>query len=200
MEIFLLRHGLSTSNEKRLVCGASDYPLSDIGKKQAQQICQHLSQFKFTHIYSSPLKRALQTIEQLESQIEVKIQPELIELDTGKVSHLSVDELWLKEPRYKYQGLNPNLKYPDGESLQDMLERVWNWYEKYLRKWSHDDSILIAGHEGTVCGILHKLLDIDISHYPTFIIGNCDYVHININADGQIRYRFVPFKNNEREL
>jgi broad specificity phosphatase PhoE len=191
MDIYLLRHGLSTSNELRLVCGAADYPLSEVGKIQAQNICAHLMNIKFTKIYSSPLMRALQTIEHLRTSIQVSIEPELIELDTGEVSHISVDELWAREPRYRYQGLNPFLRYPGGECLDDMLTRIRDWYQRRLDEWTDDDVILIAGHEGTVCGILHHLLDIEVRHYPTFNVGNCDYVHISINEDEQVRYRFI---------
>jgi len=192
MNLYLLRHGLSTSNEKRLVCGAADYPLSEKGKSQAERVCAYLSVIPFTRIYSSPLSRALQTIEKLQRQAEIIIAPDLIELDTGEVSHISVDDLWAQEPRYRYQGLNPTLRYPSGESLNDMLARVAGWFDSAMRTWTQSDKVLVAGHEGTVCGILHKLLALDISHYPTFLIGNCDHVHIEINQDGQVRYRFVP--------
>lgn len=195
MDIYLLRHGLSVSNERRLVCGAADYPLSKIGLMQAERVCEHLSDIAFTRIYSSPLSRALKTVEKLQRQVEISIATELIELDTGEVSHLSVDQLWAQEPRYRYQGLNPNLKYPSGECLHDMLARVADWFDSAMRTWVDNDTVLIAGHEGTVCGILHKLLSLNITNYPTFLIGNCDYVHVEINQDGQVRYRFVPFSS-----
>lgn len=195
MDIYLLRHGLSVSNEQRLVCGAADYPLSDIGKMQAERVSAHLSKVKFTKIYSSPLSRALQTIERLERQVDISVSSELIELNTGEVSHICVDELWAREPRYRYQGLNSRLHYPGGECLHDMLVRVGGWYEKSALSWSQDDIVLIAGHEGTVCGVLHWMLGLEISHYPTFLIGNCDYVHVTINEDAQVRYRFVPLSS-----
>lgn len=195
MDIYLLRHGLSTSNEQRLVCGAADYPLSAVGFDQAERVCASLNDIPFTRIYSSPLSRALQTIKPLRRQVEIAIEPELIELDTGVASHLCVDDLWVQEPRYRYQGLNPELHYPGGECLNDMLSRVGRWYMRRVQEWSPDDVVLIAGHEGTVCGILHYLLKLDIVHYPTFLIGNCDYVHIVVAADGQARYRFVPLSS-----
>jgi broad specificity phosphatase PhoE len=195
MEIYLLRHAVSTSNEKKLVCGASDFPLSENGYKQASCICTFLNEIKFTRIYSSPLKRALQTIEKLKSNIKIKIDPELIELDTGKYSHLSVDELFKLDQRYRYQGLNPKLRYPGGECLEDMIIRLRSWYQMRLPDWEKDDVILVSGHEGTVCGLLHHLLQLNLSHYPTFIIGNCDYVKITINEDDQIRYRFFSLEN-----
>lgn len=190
MDIYLLRHGRSTANEARLVCGASDYPLSEQGLLQAADICQRLKDIPFTRIYSSPLSRATQTIAPLDTGLDIKLVPELVEVDTGSVSHITVDELWEWDSRYKYQGLNAELRYPQGECLGDMLRRVARWYSKESECWNADECVLISGHEGTVCGVLHFLLDLEIRNYPTFVIGNCEYVHISINQDKQLRYRF----------
>lgn len=199
MNIYLLRHGISEANEKRLVCGASDYPLSTRGLAQAEAICEQLNTLNYTRIYCSPLQRAKQTIEHLKNKNSTIIVPELVELDTGDVSHITVDELYSHSPEYRYQGLSPNLRYPRGESLNEMLTRVIGWYEIEKIKWTDSDSVLIAGHEGTVCAILHNLLKLDVSHYPTFSIGNCDRVHINI-ADNQMRIRFVNFNDPTVEI
>lgn len=195
MNIYLLRHGISVSNEKRIVCGASDYPLSERGLAQAAAVCAELDKLTFSRVYCSPLQRARQTIAHLKQQIAIESVPALVELDTGEVSHITVDELYAHSPRYEYQGLSPDLKYPAGECLNDMLGRVIGWFIDEKKKWADGDTILIAGHEGTVCAILHHLLELGISHYPTFSVGNCDYVHIRVAADGQTRYRFVSFND-----
>lgn len=201
MEIYLLRHGASTANEKRIVCGASDYPLSEIGKGQAQRVCHHLRMVNFTKIYCSPLSRAVDTIAHLSLGINAFIESELVELNTGTVSHITIDELWENESRYRYQGLNADFHYPEGECLNDMLTRVGDWFENKFREWSDSDVILISGHEGTVCGILHRLLKLELKNYPTFSIGNCDYVKLVINnQDDQIRYSFVPLASTEALL
>jgi broad specificity phosphatase PhoE len=193
MNIYLLRHGISVSNEKRIVCGASDYPLSTRGLAQAVAVCAELDKQTFSRIYCSPLQRAQQTIAHLIQQLVVTSVPALVELDTGDVSHITVAELYAHSPRYQYQGLSPDLKYPGGECLNDMMARVTGWFDQEKKNWADDENILIAGHEGTVCALLHSLLDLDISNYPTFAIGNCDYVHIHVALDGQTRYRFVNF-------
>lgn len=193
MEIYLLRHGTSLSNEQRLVCGASDYPLSDYGIDQSEKVCKILSKIAFSKIYSSPLSRAIKTIEKLNRSVNVTITEEITELNTGDFSHISVDQLWANYPRYRYQGLNPNLKYPNGECLNDMLYRIKSWFEKERINWKMEEKILIVGHEGTICGILHHILSLPIDNYPTFVIGNCDYVQISINSDFQIRHKFFPF-------
>jgi broad specificity phosphatase PhoE len=193
MNIYLLRHGISVSNEQRIVCGASDYPLSTRGIAQAVAVCAELDKLTFSRVYCSPLQRAQQTIAHLKQKIAVTSVPALIELDTGDVSHITVAELYAHSPQYQYQGLSPDLRYPGGECLNDMMARVTGWFELAKQNWAADESVLIAGHEGTVCAILHYLLALDISHYPTFSIGNCDHVHIHIGLEGQTRYRFVNF-------
>lgn len=193
MNLYLLRHGVSVSNEKRIVCGASDYPLSTRGLVQAVAICGELDKLKFSRIYCSPLQRAQQTIAHLRQQINAISVPALVELDTGDVSHITVDELYAQSPLYQYQGLSPDLKYPGGECLNDMMLRVTDWFEQERKHWAEVDNVLIAGHEGTVCSILHHLLHLNIASYPTFYIGNCDYVHVAITTSEQVRYRFVNF-------
>lgn len=192
VDIYLLRHGTSTSNEKQIVCGAADYPLSKAGKMQAAAVCEKLKRLHFDRVYCSPLTRARQTIAPLEYAGEVEFAPELIELDTGSHSHITTSELYEIDGRYRYQGLNPDLLYPEGESLNLMMERVVGWFKAAHSKWDPSEAILIVGHEGTVCAILHYIFNINMAHYPTFRIGNCDYVHLEINADGQARCRFVP--------
>jgi broad specificity phosphatase PhoE len=152
-----------------------------------------LNRIRFDKIYCSPLTRVRQTIAQLSHPVETIIVSELTELNTGEVSHITTSELYATEARYRYQGLNPDLRYPGGECLNDMLTRVQGWFIRERKAWFPGDSILIAGHEGTVCAILHLMMNLDITHYPTFSIGNCDYVSIDINQDGQVRYRFNTY-------
>lgn len=196
MEIYLLRHGQSTANEQQLVCGAADYPLSDLGRKQASSVCKALNCLAFDRIYSSPLSRALDTIKELRTETPVTVVPELVELDTGDVSHITVSELWANDGRYRCQGLNPDHRYPNGECLNDMLARVQAWFENERKSWNQDDRVLISGHEGTVCGILHGLMELKVTHYPSFNIGNCEYAQVAIDTDAQMRVRFVPAVSN----
>lgn len=199
VEIYILRHGQSKSNESNIVCGASDYPLSDKGLNQAETVCKYLSKITFDKVYCSPLTRAQQTISTLNTDVEIVLVPDLIELDTGTYSHITVNELYSIDDRYRYQGLYPDLRYPGGESLNMMISRVEKWFKSNFQKWGNTEKILIAGHEGTICAILHSMLKLHIAHYPTFLIANCDCAVININDDNQIRYRFIPFQGQSNE-
>lgn len=191
IEIYILRHGESIANKKKLVCGAKDFELTRLGRKQAKRACENLKSNTFSKIYSSPLKRAIDSIEYIGSNQQIIIEDNLKELDTGDYSFLSIEELWEKDIRYKYQGMYPTLKYPNGESLADMITRIKIWWDKEFNLWESNEKVLVAGHEGTACALIHILTNMSIVNYPTFKIQNCETLKIEINKDNQIRFSYI---------
>lgn len=63
MKLILIRHGESVDDILDCYGGAADYPLSDSGKQTAEDVAHSLSEICVDKIYSSPLKRAIQTAE-----------------------------------------------------------------------------------------------------------------------------------------
>lgn len=57
----MIRHGETEWNVKGVFRGRVDVPLSDAGVKQAEALGNYLSEVDFEAIYSSPLKRSLDT-------------------------------------------------------------------------------------------------------------------------------------------
>lgn len=61
--IYLVRHGETEWNEKRLVQGQSDIPLNVKGDLQAKQLGKQFKKINFTAVFSSDLIRARRTAE-----------------------------------------------------------------------------------------------------------------------------------------
>jgi len=63
LKIYLARHGQDEDNAEGILNGHRDRSLTDLGIKQAQDIANKIkdADMKFDAIYSSPLKRTLQT-------------------------------------------------------------------------------------------------------------------------------------------
>jgi len=63
LKIYLARHGQDEDNANGVLNGHRDFPLTEVGINQAQTLADKIknADIKFDAIYSSPLKRTLQT-------------------------------------------------------------------------------------------------------------------------------------------
>ena len=64
-EIYLIRHGYTTSNELDMFVGQKNVDLTEIGRAQAKRTSEYLNKFDITKIYVSDLVRTSQTAEPL---------------------------------------------------------------------------------------------------------------------------------------
>ncbi|WP_374001715.1 histidine phosphatase family protein [Bdellovibrio bacteriovorus] len=182
INIVLVRHGETDANVKGLVCGQLETQLTRRGTEQANALRELLIQqnIKPTHIFCSPLQRAIDTCKIAIQNDKIELVDALKETHTGSYSALTFDELHKKDARYSHQGLHSDLNYPDGESIQDLYFRMKKWIETVLLSLplEPNSDILIFGHGGTVNCFLHYFLQIPLRHYPSFMIDNCSLTKI----------------------
>jgi probable phosphoglycerate mutase len=94
MELILIRHGLpemrQTDDGK-----PADPPLSKTGLEQAEKMALMLENESIDRIYSSPMKRALQTAEPLAKikQLDIEIKDGIAEYDQQSDVYIPVEEL-----------------------------------------------------------------------------------------------------------
>lgn len=193
MDFFIVRHGQTETNLKKLVCGQMDTKMTELGHQQVKFSSNYLKNITFDGLYVSPLSRAIETAKYffpIENYVKIE---ELMEMDTGEYSSLTTDELWSIEPKFKYQGRYMNNKYPNGESLSMLYNRITDWIVKYLlKKHGYNDKILIVGHEATVTCFIHYFLQIPLDNYPSFLIPNGQIVHLYYNLnENQTRVKFL---------
>ena len=111
--IYLVRHGRTDWNDKKLVQGHIDIPLNLEGQATAKELAIELNNIEFDKVYSSDLLRAKQTAEiiALEHQLEVETTEVLRERNFGSFQgkpreHLKeidkVLETLTDETRYYY--------------------------------------------------------------------------------------------------
>ena len=93
--IYLIRHAESTANAEGLFGGLTDYNLSNYGLKQADKLALKLKDVNVDKIYSSPLKRAIQTITPTARMMnkKVNIVDDLREIYLGKWENRLISEL-----------------------------------------------------------------------------------------------------------
>ena len=102
----LVRHGQSAANARGVMCGRSDPPLTDTGRRQARALASGLP--RPTRLLSSPLARARETAALLGADVPVEIDARWTEMDYGALDGQPMTALdgdawrtWQADPRIR---------------------------------------------------------------------------------------------------
>lgn len=154
MKIYIARHGETDSNKaKKLMGQRIDEPLNAEGIRQAQELSKIISR-DFDIIFTSPLKRAVETAKIISDHINVPIveRKELIERDFGDLSGKGWDEMFDAvsgmtnlqkmdfEQNYDYRPFG-------GESAEEVRDRLLKFVDE-LKKYFSGKKILVVAHGG----------------------------------------------------
>ncbi|MCS7263286.1 MAG: histidine phosphatase family protein [Armatimonadetes bacterium] len=146
--IYLVRHGQTVWNEEGRLCGSSDIPLSEEGLAQAQRLAKRLKSVNFSAIYSSPLKRAKQTAQEIASlhQLPVLIEDDLREIDYGDWEGMKVAEAVEKFPEIERLRREEPMKFaaPNGEPMKLFAQRVIAAVQKIASKHAGENFCIVA--------------------------------------------------------
>ena len=93
MKLYLIRHGESVANEKKVYAGQSDVMLTENGRRQARKIQPILSQIHFDKVYSSDLSRAIDTQRLAIPGVEGERTPLLREYAVGAAEGMGFAEV-----------------------------------------------------------------------------------------------------------
>ena len=141
--IILVRHGKTDWNQElRIQGGSSDTPLNAEGRQQAENMASRLSQRSIQAIYSSPLKRAIETAEIINSHhnVEIMVEKSLREIEAGELEGAASAELGKRFSEILTQDGVSN-RMPGGESLTDLQQRSWGLIQQINHK--HLDGELV---------------------------------------------------------
>lgn len=99
-EVYLIRHGETMFNQLNKVQGWADSPLTIKGINDLKKTAEVLSQINFDNMYSSDLKRAIDTVHLMKNANEVseigkiKKLPEFREVFLGSFEGDDIDKTW----------------------------------------------------------------------------------------------------------
>ena len=151
MKLIIVRHGYSTSNASGCYTGQLDAPLSDLGYKQAQRLCDYFRTADAPHIdaiYSSDLCRAIDTVSPTAQSLglPVTLLPALRELDTGLWTGVPYGEV---KERYAEDFLryaqSVDAPCTGGESLREGCTRALRAIEE-IEKRHPNGTVLLCSH------------------------------------------------------
>ena len=99
-KIYLARHGETAWSLSGQHTGRTDIPMTAQGEKNAQQLGIRLKKESFTHVFSSPLKRAVKTAALAGFEKRVKPEPLLLEWNYGDYEGLTTKEIHQDNPKW----------------------------------------------------------------------------------------------------
>ncbi len=157
----MIRHGLTLWNKERRYLGATDISLTEDGKQELvslwldKDIC-------FSKLYSSPMRRCIETVATIFPDTSYTVLDELKERDFGIFEGMSYDELKDTE-EYKTFTNSDDREIVGGESRVDLFNRIKDCLDIIVADVSDSniENIAIVTHGGV---IMHMLAKYDIGN------------------------------------
>lgn len=165
-ELWLIRHGESTSNRDGQFQGWGQSPLSPMGQAQAARLADYLHGRGFQALYSSDLARAVETAEPVSRRLDLMLRHDkrLRELDFGHWTGLTGDEIaeqfpeeWRERPRF-----DPARRRGGGESFYDLQARAVPALTE-IAQAHPGQRVLVVSHGGVIRAYVAHLLGIPLS-------------------------------------
>ena len=187
--IYIIRHGQTELNRRQVLQGRSDACLNETGIAQAQQMAEALAGVVFCRVFSSPLRRAVQTARIVAPNVEPEMDERLIEMDYGPYEGTDLTAL-PPEVRTFFSDFVHN-PAPDGmEPLSSVKRRAGSFLEDVK---GLEGNILISTHAIAMKGILEQLTPDSNGSYWSTYIGNCAvYVMEPIDGKLSVPREWVP--------
>lgn len=154
IKITLLRHGITLGNLHKRYVGTTDEPLYEEGIKIIEKMSPPFAEA----VFSSPLKRCVQTASLLFPDKEIIIRENLKECAFGDFENKNYKELSDNPDYQKWIDSNGEMPFPGGESVEDFKERTIeefkNLVEEIFTKGYKD--VAIVAHGGTIMSIMER--------------------------------------------
>jgi len=151
--IYLVRHGENPANlTKELSHREIDYPLTPKGRLQAQQTADYFEGMGIDAIYTSPLKRAVETAAIIDVQLGLgyKVMENFREINVGALERKPASaEVWEQHIRILddwFSGKHHS-RFPDGEDYNTLWDRMRSGVEQVV-SGVENHKIIILAHGG----------------------------------------------------
>lgn len=184
-KIILVRHLRTKLNDGRFF---GQYFDPDINENETINLENFkdfdLNKFK---IYTSPMKRSLQTVEKFEFKQKVTIDYRLLELNYGDCDGIIFEDFLEKFPNYKeLVNSEKDFTFPNGESYSDLEKRTFELLNEAK------ENIILFTHQGPIRTILGNLFGIPSGLYFKILIPHATPLEII-----KIGNNYIPNINRE---
>lgn len=186
--LYIVRHGQTEYNAKKMWIGRTDAPLDETGTQQARKIAAKLVDVEFEAIYTSPMSRAINTaapIAENRKNINLIMNYGLSERDFGEWECKTREEI-AEENSEMFNRESDRWFYeeaPGGESMEQVYKRSAQTVDKITEQHSRGNVLLVTHHLTAKCMIAH-LLGLPPLSCDKFFVDNAGIALIEY-SDGQ---------------
>lgn len=187
-KILLVRHGHVEGIKPERFRGRQDIPLSEQGLTESRTVAQYIAlHWHPTAIYASPLQRCVRTGEEIALRCGTYVRKieELQDLDYGDWqwrTHAEVNALWPEQSEL-WRKAPHRMRFPQGESLQDLSKRVADCLRLILQR-HENETVIVVGHDSGNRVLLLELLGMPLSAYWHLAQDPCGVSEIDVSAHG----------------
>lgn len=169
MKIFLLRHGESVDDIEDCYGGIADFPLTDAGRKTAEELANRLTDSGIQILYSSPYKRAYETATIVSRALgcEVKTIYDLRERNsygvlsgTNKAKAKEIFAHILDQLKHKPGDYYSDESIPGDEPRGEFNDRVRKAFDEIVRDAAEYNIISIATHGNVTRSMYRHILGV----------------------------------------
>lgn len=158
MRLFVIRHGESENNKQKLWTGWVDSDLTERGIEDAREAGKLLNKFSFDKVYSSDLKRAIQTAQAAIVGCTPETSSLLREFDVGSLANQPLDVI---TPKQNLEIADNGYSCFGGESNAEFKSRVLEFTKKI--EVSGYQNIAVFTHAGWARAFLKTVIGDDVT-------------------------------------
>lgn len=189
VRLLLIRHAATTASKNNLLLGSTDAAVSSSGLQQLEKVSTLLKGYRPEAWYCSPMLRAVQTAEKLQSlgSIDPQFQKDvrLREIDFGRWEQKSFAEIEVSDPELipawsRYD----DFIFPDGEAVADFTGRVNDVLGEF--RSSDKKEIGIVTHGGIIRTMICLSLGVSSRNYLLFTVRPASLTIIDLYPEGGV--------------
>ena len=155
--LLLVRHANTEANGKRLSGRDAGIGLDPEGRKQAQWLAARLARLPVARVYSSPLRRAMETAEAIATLVRCNVEPreEFLEIEFGHWSGRDFDEL-ARDVRFRrFNAFRSCADVPGGESMLQAQARMIAGLSLVRARHPHERVVVVSHGDLIRAAIAH---------------------------------------------
>ena len=161
MELYLLRHGRTDYNERRLYCGSTDLPLTPGGRAELEALADRRPLPNFFLTADTGMLRTRETADILVPPGPRISLPDLREMDFGRFEGFGYETLRL-DPVYIdwITDKSGDFVCPAGESRNGFYDRVRRGFREWMASLPPEaERVCLVCHGGTVCAVMDSFCE-----------------------------------------